>query len=289
MKNFKGNFTALLTPFDENNKINPIALEKLINYNINMGVTGFYVGGSTGEAFMLSTEERKYLLELVKSMAGDKTVIAHIGSIHEDAAIELAKHATKLGCDAISSVAPFYYKFTFNEIKDYYFRIAQSAGLPMIVYNFPAFSGVNMGMNEISQFLDDQKFLGIKHTSTDFFALEQCKTKYPDKLVYNGFDEMFLSGLIMGADGGIGSTYNFMADKFVKIKELFEKGNIKQAQELQQTANKIIAVLCSIGVMQAEKEVLNQLGMDFGICRHPFNEPDTEAKKRIEKEIMPLL
>jgi len=93
----------------------------------------------------------------------------------------------------------------------------------------------------------------------------------------------------MGADGGIGSTYNFMADKFVSIKELFEAGQIGEAQEIQKKANKIITVLCKIGVMQAEKEVLNQLGFDFGICRHPFGEPSAEQKELIAKEIIPYI
>lgn len=283
---FKGIYTALLTPFDKNGKINEKALEKLIQFNIANGVQGFYVCGSTGEAFMLSTEERKQVMEIVKACAPNHTLIAHIGSIDERVAHELGKYAKELSYDAVSSVAPFYFKFSFNEIKDYYYRTAQESGLPMIVYNFPAFSGVNMGVKEMGEFLCDDKFIGIKHTSNDFFALEQCKTTFPDKLVYNGYDEMFLAGLSMGADGGIGSTYNFMADKFVKIKELFEKNDMFGAYEIQKEANRIITVLCKIGVMQAEKEVLNQLGFDFGVCRHPFREVTEEEKQLINREIV---
>lgn len=283
---FKGIYTALLTPFDKNGKINEKALEKLIQFNIANGVQGFYVCGSTGEAFMLSTEERKQVMEIVKACAPNHTLIAHIGSIDERVAHELGKYAKELSYDAVSSVAPFYFKFSFNEIKDYYYRTAQESDLPMIVYNFPAFSGVNMGVKEMGEFLCDDKFIGIKHTSNDFFALEQCKTTFPDKLVYNGYDEMFLAGLSMGADGGIGSTYNFMADKFVKIKELFEKNDMFGAYEIQKEANRIITVLCKIGVMQAEKEVLNQLGFDFGVCRHPFREVTEEEKQLINREIV---
>ena len=105
--NFKGIFTALLTPFGNDGKINVKELEKLVRYNVDMGVTGFYVGGSTAEAFLLSTDERKEILDVVKSAAPDKTLIAHIGSINEAEAIELACHADKLQYDLISSVAPF--------------------------------------------------------------------------------------------------------------------------------------------------------------------------------------
>ena len=100
---------------------------------------------------------------------------------------------------------------------------------------------------------------------------------------------MFTAGLAMGADGGIGSTYNFMADKFVKIYELFKKNEIEEAQALQRSANRIITILCKIGVMQAEKEVLNQLGFDFGTCRHPFGVPGDEEKELIKKEIIPYI
>lgn len=289
MEKYKGIFTALLTPFDKNNRVNEKELEKLVKFNLEKGVRGFYVGGSTAEAFLLSTDERKQIMDVVKSTAPNATLIAHIGSINECEATELALHAKKAGYGVISSVAPFYYKFTFEEIKKYYFRLADAAQIPMLVYHFPAFSGVNMGIREMGQFLSDDRFLGIKYTSNDFFTMEQCKSNFPDKIVYNGFDEMFLAGLSMGADGGIGSTYNFMADKFVKINALFEAGQIDAAQEIQKEANKIITVLCEIGVMQAEKEVLNQLGFDFGVCRHPFGEPTAEQKALISKEIIPFI
>ena len=289
MKKCKGIFTALLTPFDKNNKVNEKELEKLVKFNIEKGVTGFYVGGSTAEAFLLSTDERKQIMDVVKSAAPNHTLIAHIGSINELEATELGKHAKKLSYDIVSSVAPFYYKFSFKEIKNYYFRLAETAALPMLVYHFPAFSGVNMGIGEISEFLSDDRFVGIKYTSNDFFTLEQCKANFPNKIIYNGFDEMFLAGLSMGADGGIGSTYNFMADKFVKINELFENKCIDEAQHIQKEANRIITILCKIGVMQAEKEVLNQLGFDFGNCRPPFGIPTDEEKELIKNEIIPML
>ena len=286
---FKGIFTALLTPFDENNRINEKALEALVRHNVRMGADGFYVCGSTAEAFLMTVEERKQVMEIVKATAPEKTLIAHIGSISEDEAHALADCANSLGYDAISSVAPFYYKFSFPEIKDYYFRLAEFSSIPMLVYHFPAFSGVNMGVPEVGKFLSDDKFIGMKFTSNDFFMLERCKAAYPDKVVYNGYDEMFLCGLSMGADGGVGSTYNFMADKFVAIRKLFSENRIAEAQAIQTEVNRIIAVLCKVGVMQAEKEVLNQIGMSFGNCRRPFSVPTEEERELIAKEIVPYI
>ncbi len=288
-KNMQGIFTALLTPFDKDNKVNESVLTDLVKFNVEKGVDGFYVGGSTAEAFLLTSDERKKVMEVVRNAAPDKALIAHIGCIGQDQAEDLAASAKAMGYDAISSVAPFYYKFSFNEIKNYYFTLAEKTGLPMLVYHFPGFSGVNMGAGELAQFLDSDLFMGIKFTSNDFFTMEQCTARFPDKIVYNGFDEMFLCGLSMGAKGGIGSTYNFMADKFVKIKALYEAGDIAAAQEIQREANRIITVLCQVGVTQAEKEVLNQMGFDFGHCRRPFSVPTEEQKALLHDEIVAKL
>ena len=290
MKNFTGIFPALLTPFDAQDNINEKALEQLIKMNIEKGVTGFYVGGSTAEAFLLSEDERMYLYKLVKDIAGDScTLIAHIGAISTKETIKYGKQAEALGYDAISSIAPFYYKFSFNEIKKHYFDVVDSVNLPMLVYNFPNFSGVNLSVENISEFLTDDRFMGVKHTSNDFFALEQFKTAFPNKIIYNGFDEMFLSGIAMGADGGIGSTYNFMAEKFIKIMQLYKEGKVDEAYAIQKDANKILSVLCKVGIMQSEKAVLNLMGFDFGKARAPFGELSSDDMKAIEEIVMPLL
>ena len=286
---YSGIFTALLTPFDKNGEVNEKELIKLIKFNLDMGVRGFYVCGSTGESFLLSKKERMQIMEIVKREAKESTLIAHIGSLDERDACEMAKHAKALGYDAISSVAPFYFKFSPAEIIGYYERLADAGDLPMLVYHSPARSGVSLSRDSRGAFLRDPSFLGIKYTSNDFFTLERLKAEYPDKLFFNGYDEMLLSGLAMGADGAIGSTYNFMADKFVKIHSLFAEGKLDEARRIQNEANKIITILCKIGVMQAEKEILCQLGFDFGCCRHPFLPVSDADKKLIAEEIIPLL
>ena len=229
------------------------------------------------------------IMETVRDRAPEATLIAHVGSLDERVAKRLALRARELGYDLVSSVAPFYYKFSFSEIKGYYERIADTSEMPMLVYHIPAFSGVSMGTAEMDGFLSDSRFAGIKYTSGDFFTMQRVKSLHPDKVIYNGYDEMLLSGLAMGADGAIGSTYNFMADKFVKIRELFLNGDMNGAKKLQDEANRIIAILCEIGVMQAEKEILCQLGFDFGECRHPFSGISEADRTRIKNEIIPYV
>lgn len=285
---FKGIFPALLTPFDENDNVNVTALTELVHYNIAKGVAGFYVGGSTAEAFLLSENERKLVYKTVaKATKGKVTLIAHIGCISTVQAIEFGKYAKEQGYDAISAIAPFYYKFNFEQIKKYYYDIVNAVDMPMIIYNFPNFSGVNLTVEQVEQFFCDERFIGIKHTSNDYFAMEQFKTRFPEKLVYNGFDEMLLSGLAMGADGGIGSTYNFMADKYIEIYRLFAENKLEEARKVQQECNKIITALCKVGVMEGEKEVLCQMGFDFGHARAPFSVL-TDGQKEFLRENVTL-
>ena len=287
---FQGIFPALLTPFDENGKVNKKVLEEITEYNINKGVDGFYVGGSTAEAFLLTEDERVEVMKIVSGVArGRATLIAHIGCISTTQAIQLAKKAKEFGYDAISSVAPFYYKFSFAEIKKYYFDIVDAVDLPMLIYNFPAFSGVTLTADNISEFLQDDRFLGVKHTSNDYFAMEQFKSAFPDKVVYNGFDEMFMSGLAMGADGAIGSTFNVMAEKFIKLRQLFKENKVEEARKVQKEANVIIRALCKVGVMQGEKALMDALGFDMGPARAPFLPLTEEQKKELLDVVLPLL
>ena len=290
MKRLNGIYPALLTPFDQNGKVNCDALKQLVRWNIEKGVDGFYVGGSTAEAFLLTEEERNLVYRTVaEEAAGNVNLIAHIGAISTEEAIRFGRVAKENGYDAISAIAPFYYKFSFDQIKKHYFDIVEAVDMPMIVYNFPNFSGVNLTVEQVAQFFADDRFIGIKHTSNDFFALEQFKTNFPDKLVYNGFDEMFLCGLTMGADGGIGSTYNFMAEKFIQIQKLFSENRTQEAQKIQKEANRIIKALCKVGVMEGEKEILCQLGFDFGHTRAPFSQLNDEQKAFLKNAITDTL
>ena len=134
----KGIYSALLVSFDKEGNINEKGLRQIIRHNIDKNkVDGLYVGGSTGENFMLSTEEKKEIFRIAKDEAKDSVkLIAQVGSINVKESVELAKYATELGYDSLSAVTPFYYKFDFNEIKDYYNTIINSVDNKMIIYSF---------------------------------------------------------------------------------------------------------------------------------------------------------
>ncbi len=282
-KKLGGVFTALLTPFGADGSVDYKALKKLVRFNLDKGVSGFYVGGSTSEAFLLSSDERKNILETVcEENNGEASIIAHIGCVGEDHALELANHAKKTGVDAVSSVPPFYYGFSYDEIRNYYFDIAD-VGVPVIIYNFVAAGGAKLSTDNFRDFLSDKRFIGVKHTSSDFFMLERLKAFREDAVVFNGFDEMFISGLAAGADGGIGSTYNFMAEKFVNIEKLFRENKIAEAYAEQRRANNIIEAICKFGVMPSEKVLCKYLGVDLGTCRKPFRKLTSEEEEILIK------
>ena len=287
---FDGIIPALLTPFKADNTINYDVLAELIEFNISKGVKGFYVCGSTAEVFLLSEKERKDLMKFCAEKVGGRvTLIAHVGCISTGVAAELAKYAETLGYDAVSAVAPFYYKFSFNEIKQYYFDIAAASSLPMFVYNFPAFSGVNLSLENFDELLSNEKVAGVKFTCGDMFLLEQLRAAHPEAVIFNGYDEIFSSGYAAGVDGGIGSTYNLMADKFIRLHAYLKEGKTAEAKKEQRVINKVIAALIKVGVMQGEKAVLNLMGFDFGVSRPPFA-PLTDAQiEYLKQEVMPLL
>ncbi len=278
-----GIFTALLTPFNNDYTINEKSLEQLVEFNLQKGINGFYVGGSTGEGMLMSPDERKEVFRIVKRTAGDRVdLIAHCGSVSTDDAISMAKEAEILGYTAISAVAPYYYSFSYDAIRKYYDDIVSSVNLPMIVYNFPNGNGFTFTADIAAEIFKDERFIGIKHTSADLFALQQFKQRIKNITVFNGFDEMCLGGLSMGADGAIGSTYNFMADKFLRLYDCFRSGKIEQAQALQNEANEIISELIKYGVMPCEKAILSHMGIDCGPCRRPFLPLSNEGNKKMK-------
>ncbi len=289
MRSFKGIFPALVTPFNKEGDFDRTALKKLITWNMDKGVSGFYVGGSTGESYLLSLEERKAILEMVvETVNNEADVIVNIGSFSTRDGIALAKHADALKVDAISSVPPFYFKFTIDEYYRYYLDIANEVSVPMIVYNVPAMSGISFSDQDIEKFLSEERIIGMKHTSYDLFQLQQIIGKFPEKSLFIGHDEIYLSALSIGAEAAIGSTFNFMAEKFIRIQKHFQAGELDSALKLQSEANQIIQVLVKIGVFKGVKAALEMLGVPCGTCRKPFQPLSKEALADLEG-VMDLL
>lgn len=276
-KEFKGILAALVTPFDDEKKVNVPEVKKLVRYLINHGADGFYVGGSTGEAFLMSDDERKKLLDaVVEENNGEKLVISHVGCISTTEACDLAAYAERAGADAVSAISPFYYKFTQEEIKQYYLSIVSSADLPMFIYNFPNLSGFSLSPAMLDELCTNDRIAGVKFTSNNFYDMERMKKAHPKLTIWNGFDEMLLSGLAAGADGAIGSTYNVLMPIAKRVYEAFNQHDIETAQMYQGMINEMLDHSIKHGNLKVVRKVLELEGVHVGSCRAPF-QPLTDA------------
>ena len=284
MKSLAGLYAALFTPFDEKGDIAESVLRQLVSSNMEKGIDGFYVCGSTGEAFLLSHEERRQILSIVADeVQGKVNIICHIGAISTDFSVELGQHAAEIGVDAVSSIPPFYYKFTKEELLAYYLDIAAEVDLPLIPYNFPGLSGVSLSSEMIATLRAETKTVAVKFTSSDLFQLQGMKAADPELLVYNGMDEIFLGGLAMGADGAIGSTLNVMAEKYIAIQEAFEQGDMKRALRVQSEANAVTRAILDTGKsMNAQKYLLSRKHIPAGLSRRPFKPLTNEDRLALD-------
>ena len=278
VKRLYGVVPALMTAFDGDG-IDTSRIAELVNKLGCDGVHGLYVGGSSGEMVLCSTDERKKLLETVMENKGDIAVISHVGCLSTKDTVELSKHAKACGADAVSSVTPLYFKYSFAEVKNYYKRIAEASELPVIIYNIPGLTGTAYGYDQLCELLEIEGVRGMKFTSSDFYLLNRLVNTYPEKVFYNGSDEMLLSGLAAGAHGGIGTTYNFMPDLMVKIYSLAREGKIDEAREVQSVANKAISAVLRSGAVPACKYLISLYGVPYGECREPFLPLNDDAKK----------
>lgn len=279
MKKMTGIYPALVVPYDAEGNVDTDKIQLLVEKLQKQGVDGFYVSGSTGESYLLRMEERKKVLEAVKEAADPKRdIIANIGMLATEQSVELARHAQKVGVSAISAVPPFYFSFTMEEYYRYYEDLANSVDVPVLVYNIPAMSGVKFSMGDLERFLSNEKIIGFKHTTYDLFQLQRLIWLHPEKTMFIGHDELFLSALSVGVEAGIGSTYNIMADRFVQMIRLFKENKMEEALKIQGEVNGVVEALCKVGVFKGIKEILRMQGLDCADCRKPFQPLKAEEK-----------
>lgn len=289
IKEIKGVIPALLTPFSMDEELDEKGLRALVSNLLNEGVNGLYLVGSTGEGFMMSQEERKKAVEIaIDEVKGKVPVIVHVGAISTRLSKELTVHAYEAGADAVSSVPPFYYKFSEEQIIGYYRDLAEASPLPMIIYNIPL-AGI-MGYSTLKKLAEIPGVAGIKYTSTTHFEITQLKTDIgPDFMVYSGADEMALSGLLAGSDGIIGSTYNAIPDTFIKIYEAYQAGDIMRANDVMKQAVEVIMQMLKYGSLMSLLKAINRWnGVPAGYSRKPFSNFTEEEEESMKKDFVAL-
>ncbi|AKS71680.1 N-acetylneuraminate lyase [Staphylococcus schleiferi] len=283
---YKGIIPAFYACYDSNGKVSLDKVKRQVQYFIDKGVKGIYVNGSSGECIYLNVEERKSIIEAVMEVAkGQLTVIYHVACNNTRDSVNLAKHSEKLGVDAIAAIPPIYFKLPEYSIKNYWNTISDAApNTDFIIYNIPQLAGVALSTQLYDEMRQNPKVIGVKNSSIPVQDIQNFAASGGDHyIVFNGPDEQFLAGRMMGAEGGIGGTYGVMPELFLKLDALIKAHQFDQARKLQFAINEIIAVLVSgHGNMYAiAKEVLRlNEKLDLGSVREPLT-PINESDKSL--------
>ncbi|NIK75332.1 N-acetylneuraminate lyase [Paenibacillus castaneae] len=270
---FKGVFVAMYSAYDDSGEVDQDKVKNLARYYVESGIKGLYVGGSSGEGILQTVEERKKVLEAVMEEVGQElTIIVHVGANSTRESVELAIHAEKCGADAISAVPAIYYRLSEKAVENHWQQMINSSSLPFIIYNIPQTTGFNLTQTLFKKMAAQEKVIGIKMSGESVFELQQFKANAGKQfLVYNGPDEQYLGGRIMGADGGIGGTYGVMPELFCQLEAFYQQGAIKEAQQLQDKINAIITKLLSFpSLYGACKAILSMRGIETGAPRLPL-------------------
>ena len=270
---FKHVTVALNTPFAADGSVDVDAVKRLSRYFRDKGVKQMYVCGSTGEGFLLDTDERKLVAETVVNEVGDDmNIIVHVGCPDTRHSCILAEHAEKIGAAATSAVPCVYYRPSEESVYQHWTEITKAADLPFFIYNIPQLTGFNLSMNLFGRMLENERVAGVKCSSDpaqDILRFKLAGGK--DFIVFNGPDEQFVAGRLLGADAGIGGTYGAMPELYIKMDELIARGEWEKAAQVQNIVTPLIYRLCSFASMHgAVKGILSLDGCPMGDPRLPF-------------------
>ncbi len=284
MADFAGVYPALVSPVDSRGKVDEAALRGLVSWLGGTGIDGLYVCGGTGEGLLLPVQTRKRILEIVKdeakSVAGNKAlrIIAHIGAVESAYIAELAGHAASLDVDAVSAIPPIYFSYTKDDIVRYYEWLSGICEVPLIIYA-SAQAGVTFTADMLKTLAEQPMLRGIKFTGYDFYSLMQMRAAVSeDFTILNGGDEVLLYGMMAGADGGIGATYNIMPRQFCELYRAFQDSDMVLARQIQEKINAVVREIVRYPVFGSVKATLGLIGHEAGDPIFP-NRTLTETEK----------
>lgn len=296
MKQFEkivGLIDAPFTPFKQNGDVNLEPIPAYARMLANNGLKGVFINGSSGEGYMLTSEERMLIAEAwMKAAPEGFKVIVHVGSCCVRESRRLAEHAQKIGAWGIGAMAPPFPKVgRIEELVKYIEEIACGApDLPFYYYHIPAFNGAFLPMVELLKAVDGRvtNFAGIKYTFESIYEYNQCRLYADGKFdMLHGQDETILPSLAMGgARGGIGGTTNYNGRCLVGIIDAWKQGDIEKARELQNYAQAVINVIVHFrGNIVGGKRIMKLMGLDLGPNRTPFQNVTDEEEKRLKAEL----
>ena len=293
MEKILGLIDAPFTPMKANGDINLEPIPAYAAMLAKNGLKGVFINGSSGEGYLLTTEERKALAEawMAARPAGFK-VIVHVGSCCLREAEELARHAASIGAWGIGTMAPPFPKIgRIEELVAYCEAIAAAAPeLPFYYYHIPAFNGCFLPMTDLLKAVDGRipNFAGIKYTFESLYEYNQCRLYKDGKYdMLHGQDETYLASLALGgAQGGICGTTNYNGREQVAIGEAWAAGDLEKARELQDFSQEVINVICRFrGNIVGGKRIMKLMGLDMGPNRIPWRNLTDEEEAQLKAQL----
>ncbi|MFW7367329.1 dihydrodipicolinate synthase family protein [Vagococcus fluvialis] len=287
LEKYKGIIPAFYACYDENGNISGERVQELAKFYLDKGVKGLYVGGSSGECIYQNVTERKEVLENVMAAVGGKmTIIAHVAAPSTRDSVELAKHAESLGVDALAAIPPIYFGLPEFAIRDYWTAMMNASSLDFIIYNIPQTTGYALSVNMLKEMMSFDQVIGVKNSSMpvqDIYLFKRNAGK--EIVVFNGPDEQFVAGRIMGADAGIGGTYGVMPELFLAANQAIEDSEIEKAQEIQIMIDDIIFKMLEAkgNLYDVMKAVLVKRGITIGSVRAPSPRITSEDMSIVEE------
>jgi len=289
LKNYKGVIPAFITPFDKDGNYSESCAKQMMEWQISKGIGGYYFLGSNGYGPAMDIKDRMDALEsMCKLVDGRVPVVAHIAAVSGKDTVALAKHAQSVGCLAVSGVPSYYYKLSPAEMYRYYAEIAETVDLPLIVYAKTADYAPSVKMfQDLAKIPNVQ---GVKYTGPAHYMMGRIKEHLgEDFMVYSGYDEMCLSGMLSGADAVIGGTYNLYPDLCIRAIDKLFAGDVKGAQKDYLASNAIIEVLFKYGNLQSVmRAAMSFMGIDAGYNPSPFTEMDPGKLDALKAELREL-
>ena len=289
---FQGLYPAIITPMTADGGLNEDSYRKVMEFNIQAGVAGFWVAGGTGESILLDDEENYRVAEIVADQSqGRVKNIMHIGAPTTTRAAKMAEHAAKVGVEAICCVPPFFYRRSDDEIVEHYRIVAAAADLPLFLYNLPSATGVEITRDLACKIQDKVPQLrGLKHSSPAFGSVRAFAKMGLNCLIGNC--QLMLPALTLGASGCVDGPPNMVPEYFVDIWRAYQANELKQAELAQDKASEIVQQIfaCGGGFHALAKVVLGQrLGIDCGNPRQPAFPFTLKQRKAVSRCLELLL
>ena len=286
----EGIFPALVTPFTDDGKaVDEERLRTLVSHCLELGVHGVVPCGTTGEFVNLTTEEKRRVIKIViDEVNGRVPVIAGTGASGTDQTVEMTRYAKDAGATAALIVTPFYLKPADRGIYEHYYTIANEVDMPIILYNIPQCTGLDLPWQMVEDLAQIPNIVGVKDSSGQLKFILAVLEKVRDKInVLCGHDEVVVAGLAAGCSGAILASANVIPDIWIQVYDHVKKGELQQARELQYKVQKIARIIASSGAV-GTKEALNMMKIKVGPVRKPLSvggELTYEAREELRLDL----